>query len=94
MYFSSVSDEWNRDLKTTKEIPVVFKYRNSVHVEVNVVHQQVLYALAEVLVKDVLLPPDVLDILGGAQSEENSLAQSSQDLRVDSGNVDGKTQEM
>ncbi|GFY48730.1 uncharacterized protein TNIN_1531 [Trichonephila inaurata madagascariensis] len=27
-------------------------------------------------------------MLGGAQSEENSLAQSSQDLRVDSGNVD------
>ncbi|GFV02664.1 hypothetical protein TNCV_2743371 [Trichonephila clavipes] len=31
---------------------------------------------------------NVLDMLGGAQSEENSLAQSSQDLRVDSGNVD------
>ncbi|GFS64098.1 retrovirus-related Pol polyprotein from transposon opus [Trichonephila clavipes] len=56
--------------------------------QVNVVHQQVLCALAEVLVKDVFLPPDVLDMLGGAQSEENSLAQSSQDLRVDSGNVD------
>ncbi|GFU53464.1 retrovirus-related Pol polyprotein from transposon opus [Trichonephila clavipes] len=27
-------------------------------------------------------------MLGGAQSEENSLAQSSQDLRVDSGNLD------
>ncbi|GFT72884.1 hypothetical protein TNCV_2319121 [Trichonephila clavipes] len=27
-------------------------------------------------------------MLGGAQSEENSLAHSSQDLRVDSGNVD------
>ncbi|GFW71290.1 retrovirus-related Pol polyprotein from transposon opus [Trichonephila clavipes] len=40
------------------------------------------------LKEDVLLPPDVLDMLGGAQSEENSLAQSSQDLRVDSGNVD------
>ncbi|GFV28338.1 uncharacterized protein TNCV_4599911 [Trichonephila clavipes] len=52
--------------------------------QVNVVHQQVLCALAE----DVLLPPDVFDMLGGAQSEENSLAQSSQDLRVDSGNVD------
>ncbi|GFT13602.1 CCHC-type domain-containing protein [Trichonephila clavipes] len=52
--------------------------------QVNVVHQQVLCALAE----DVLLPPDVLDMLGGAQSEENSLAQSSQDLRVDSENVD------
>ncbi|GFW47327.1 CCHC-type domain-containing protein [Trichonephila clavipes] len=51
--------------------------------QVNVVHQQVLCALAEVLVEDVLLPPDVLDMLGGAQSEENSLAQSSQDLRVD-----------
>ncbi|GFV95793.1 CCHC-type domain-containing protein [Trichonephila clavipes] len=47
--------------------------------QVNVVHQQVLCALAE----DVLLPPDVLDMMGGAQSEENSLAQSSQDLRVD-----------
>ncbi|GFX90012.1 CCHC-type domain-containing protein [Trichonephila clavipes] len=56
--------------------------------QVNVVHQQVLCALAEVLVEDVLLPPDVLDMLGGAQSEKNSLAQSSQDLRVDSGNVD------
>ncbi|GFX76095.1 retrovirus-related Pol polyprotein from transposon opus [Trichonephila clavipes] len=56
--------------------------------QVNVVHQQVLCALAEGLVEDVLLPPDVLDMLGGAQSEENSLAQSSQDLRVDSGNVD------
>ncbi|GFV51660.1 CCHC-type domain-containing protein [Trichonephila clavipes] len=56
--------------------------------QVKVVHQQVLCALAEVLVEDVLLPPEVLDMLGGAQSEENSLAQSSQDLKVDSGNVD------
>ncbi|GFX12615.1 hypothetical protein TNCV_3157361 [Trichonephila clavipes] len=32
-YFSSFSDEWSRDLKTTKGIPVVFKYRNSFHVE-------------------------------------------------------------
>ncbi|GFS48894.1 retrovirus-related Pol polyprotein from transposon opus [Trichonephila clavipes] len=56
--------------------------------QVNVVHQQVLCALAEVLVEDVLLPPEVLDMLGGVQSEENSLAQSSRDLRVDSGNVD------
>ncbi|GFV96668.1 retrovirus-related Pol polyprotein from transposon opus [Trichonephila clavipes] len=56
--------------------------------QVNVVHQQVLCALAESLVEDVLLPPEVLDMLGGAQSEENSLAQSSQDLRVDSGKVD------
>ncbi|GFU34943.1 retrovirus-related Pol polyprotein from transposon opus [Trichonephila clavipes] len=38
--------------------------------------------------KDVLLPPEVLDMLGGAQSEESSLAQSSRDLRVDSGNVE------
>ncbi|GFV33097.1 retrovirus-related Pol polyprotein from transposon opus [Trichonephila clavipes] len=38
--------------------------------------------------RDVLLPLDVLDRLGGAQSEENSLTQSSQDLRVDSGTVD------
>ncbi|GFV56321.1 RT_RNaseH domain-containing protein [Trichonephila clavipes] len=56
--------------------------------QVNVVNQQVLCALAEVLVEDVLLPPEVLDMLGGAQSEENSLAQSSQDLKVDSGNID------
>ncbi|GFY22908.1 CCHC-type domain-containing protein [Trichonephila clavipes] len=56
--------------------------------QVKVVHQQVLCALAEVLVEDVLLPPEVLDMLRGVQSEENSLAQSSQDLRVDSGNVD------
>ncbi|GFW12764.1 retrovirus-related Pol polyprotein from transposon opus [Trichonephila clavipes] len=56
--------------------------------QVNVVHQQVLCALAKVLVEDVLLPLDVLDMLGGAQSKENSLAQSSQDLGVDSGNVD------
>ncbi|GFV17133.1 CCHC-type domain-containing protein [Trichonephila clavipes] len=52
--------------------------------QVNVVHQQVLCALVE----DVLLPPDVFDMLGGAQSEENSLAQGSQDLRVDSENVE------
>ncbi|GFU16236.1 uncharacterized protein TNCV_2169151 [Trichonephila clavipes] len=32
-YFSSFSDEWRCDLKTTKEIPVVFKHGNSVHVE-------------------------------------------------------------
>ncbi|GFX80501.1 retrovirus-related Pol polyprotein from transposon opus [Trichonephila clavipes] len=56
--------------------------------QVNVVHQQVLCALAEVLIEDVLLPPEVLDMLRGAQSEENSLAQSSLDLRIDSGNVD------
>ncbi|GFV24822.1 uncharacterized protein TNCV_882901 [Trichonephila clavipes] len=56
--------------------------------QVNVMHQQVLCALAEVLVENVLLPPDVLDMLGGAQNEENSLVQCSQDLRVDSGNVD------
>ncbi|GFS72606.1 CCHC-type domain-containing protein [Trichonephila clavipes] len=56
--------------------------------QVNVVHQQVVCALAEVLVEDVLLPPEVLDMLGGAQSEENSLAQSSRDVRVDSRNVD------
>ncbi|GFS36161.1 glycosyltransferase-like domain-containing protein 1 [Nephila pilipes] len=52
--------------------------------QVNVVHQQVLCALAE----DVLLPPDLLDILGGARNEENSLAQSSQDLGNDSGSLD------
>ncbi|GFX28765.1 CCHC-type domain-containing protein [Trichonephila clavipes] len=56
--------------------------------QVNVVHQQVLCALAEVLVEDVLFPSYVLDMLRGAQSEENSMAQSFQDLRVDSGNVD------
>ncbi|GFV32097.1 retrovirus-related Pol polyprotein from transposon opus [Trichonephila clavipes] len=52
------------------------------------IYLKVLCALAEVLVEDVLLPPEVLDMLGGAQSEENSLDQSSRDLRVDSGNVD------
>ncbi|GFT34315.1 CCHC-type domain-containing protein, partial [Nephila pilipes] len=57
--------------------------------QVNVVHQQVLCALAEVLVEDVLLPPDVLDMLGGARSEENSLAQSSQDQGNGSGALDG-----
>ncbi|GFX93216.1 retrovirus-related Pol polyprotein from transposon opus [Trichonephila clavipes] len=56
--------------------------------QVNVVHQQVLCALAEVLVEYMLLPPEVLDMLGGAHCKENSLAQSSKDLRVDSGNVD------
>ncbi|GFS55147.1 uncharacterized protein TNCV_4799021 [Trichonephila clavipes] len=56
--------------------------------QVNVVHQQVLCVWQKFLVEDVLLPPDVLDMLGGARSEENSLAQSSQDLRVDSRNVD------
>ncbi|GFV26977.1 CCHC-type domain-containing protein [Trichonephila clavipes] len=56
--------------------------------QVNVVHQQVLCALAEVLVEDVFCFPDVLDVLGGAQSEENSRSQSSQDMKVDSGNVD------
>ncbi|GFU84252.1 CCHC-type domain-containing protein [Trichonephila clavipes] len=61
---------------------------STIYLKVNVVHQQVLCALAEVLVEDVLLPPEVLDMLGGAQSEENSLAQSSRDMRVDSGNVD------
>ncbi|GFX87027.1 retrovirus-related Pol polyprotein from transposon opus [Trichonephila clavipes] len=50
--------------------------------QVNVVHQQVLCALTDVLVEDVLLPPDVLDMLGGSQSEENSLAQSSQYLSI------------
>ncbi|GFV57364.1 uncharacterized protein TNCV_1657461 [Trichonephila clavipes] len=49
--------------------------------QVNVVHQQVLCALAEVLVENVLLPPDILDMLGGSR-EKSSLAQSSQDLRV------------
>ncbi|GFQ99711.1 hypothetical protein TNCT_273271 [Trichonephila clavata] len=32
-YISSVSDEWSGELKTTKEIPVVFKYRDSICVE-------------------------------------------------------------
>ncbi|GFS35869.1 uncharacterized protein NPIL_206271, partial [Nephila pilipes] len=53
--------------------------------QVNVVHQQVLCALVEVLVEDVLLPPNVLYMLGGPRSEENSLAQSSQDLRGEPG---------
>ncbi|GFU31180.1 CCHC-type domain-containing protein [Nephila pilipes] len=56
--------------------------------QVNVVHQQVLRALAEVLAEDVLLPPNVLDMLGGARSEENSLAKSSQNLGSDSEALD------
>ncbi|GFT47850.1 pro-Pol polyprotein [Nephila pilipes] len=55
--------------------------------QVNVVHQQVLCALADVFMEDVLLPPEVLDVLGGARSEENSLAQSSQYLGGDSGTL-------
>ncbi|GFT72350.1 CCHC-type domain-containing protein [Nephila pilipes] len=47
--------------------------------------------LKEVLLKDVLLPTDVLDMLGGAQSKENSLAQSSQYLGGDSG-ASGETE--
>ncbi|GBN64759.1 hypothetical protein AVEN_99712-1 [Araneus ventricosus] len=56
--------------------------------EVNVVHQQVLYALAEVLVEDVLLPPDVLNMLGDATSEKVSLAGHSQELSWNSENLD------
>ncbi|GFU03000.1 uncharacterized protein NPIL_54131 [Nephila pilipes] len=37
------------------------------------------------LSEDVLLPPDVLDILGGVRSEENSLALNSQYLGGDPG---------
>ncbi|GFT66874.1 retrovirus-related Pol polyprotein from transposon opus [Trichonephila clavipes] len=46
--------------------------------QVNVVHQQVLCALAEVLVEDVLLPPDVLDMLGGAQKKAQEHIEDSQ----------------
>ncbi|GFX13267.1 CCHC-type domain-containing protein [Trichonephila clavipes] len=46
--------------------------------QVNVVHQQVLCALAEVLVEDVLLPPDVLDMLGGAQKKAQKHIEDSQ----------------
>ncbi|GFT03611.1 CCHC-type domain-containing protein [Nephila pilipes] len=56
--------------------------------QVNVVHQQVLCALTEVLMEDVLLRPDVLDMLGGSRSKENSLSQSSQYLGGDSGALD------
>ncbi|GFT57924.1 CCHC-type domain-containing protein [Nephila pilipes] len=59
--------------------------------QVDVVHQQVLCALAEVLVEDVLLPPDVLNMSGGSRNEENSLAQSSQYLGIDSGTL-GETE--
>ncbi|GFT86411.1 CCHC-type domain-containing protein [Nephila pilipes] len=62
--------------------PLVY---NRIGLQVNVVRQQVLCALAEVLMEDVLLPPDVLDMLGGARSEENSLVLSSQYLGGDSG---------
>ncbi|GFV25931.1 hypothetical protein TNCV_2920421 [Trichonephila clavipes] len=53
-YFSSFSDEWSRDLKTTKEIPVVFEHRNSVHVE----------AFASEMVSDELKPKVLLCMLG------------------------------
>ncbi|GFT03773.1 CCHC-type domain-containing protein [Nephila pilipes] len=56
--------------------------------QINVVPQQVLCALAEVLAEDVLLPPDVSDMLEGARNEENSLAQSSQYQGGDSGALD------
>ncbi|GBL91356.1 hypothetical protein AVEN_203504-1 [Araneus ventricosus] len=56
--------------------------------QVNVVHQQVLCALAEVLVKDVLLPSDVLNVLGGVRSEKISLAGHSQELSWNSENLD------
>ncbi|GFU47834.1 uncharacterized protein NPIL_680301 [Nephila pilipes] len=59
--------------------------------QVNVVHQQVLCALEEVLVVDVLLPPDVLVMFGLARREEKSLAQSSQYLGGDSGDL-GETE--
>ncbi|GFX67284.1 hypothetical protein TNCV_4949741 [Trichonephila clavipes] len=45
------------------------------------------YVLWQKFGKDVLLPPDVW-ICWEEPEEENSLAQSSQDLTVDSGNVD------
>ncbi|GBO14366.1 hypothetical protein AVEN_260836-1 [Araneus ventricosus] len=51
------------------------------------VHQQILCALAEVLAEDVLLPPDVLNMLGGVRSEESSLAGHSQELSRNSGNL-------
>ncbi|GFT49711.1 retrovirus-related Pol polyprotein from transposon opus [Nephila pilipes] len=47
--------------------------------------------LKEVLVEDVLLPPDVFKMLGGARGEENSLAQSSLYQGGDSGAV-GETE--
>ncbi|GFX93024.1 CCHC-type domain-containing protein [Trichonephila clavipes] len=46
--------------------------------QVNVVLQQVLCALAEVLVEDVLLPPDVLDMLGGAQKKAQEHIEDSE----------------
>ncbi|GFS90765.1 CCHC-type domain-containing protein [Nephila pilipes] len=54
-------------------------------VQVNVVNQKVLFVLPEVLMEGVLLPPDVLDMLGEVRSEENSVVQSSQYLGGDSG---------
>ncbi|GBN30586.1 hypothetical protein AVEN_75153-1 [Araneus ventricosus] len=57
-----------------------------------VVHQQILCALAEVLAEDVLLPPDVLNMLRGVRSEESSLAGHSQELSRNSGNLELKTE--
>ncbi|GBM81878.1 hypothetical protein AVEN_22865-1 [Araneus ventricosus] len=56
--------------------------------QVNVMHQQVLCALEEVLVKDVLLTPDFLNMFGGSRSEGNLLAQNSPELSSSSGNLD------
>ncbi|GFR13702.1 uncharacterized protein TNCT_716491 [Trichonephila clavata] len=38
--------------------------------QVNMGHQQMLCALVEVFIKDVLLPPDVLDMLRGARMKK------------------------
>ncbi|GFX04765.1 histone-lysine N-methyltransferase SETMAR [Trichonephila clavipes] len=53
-YFSSVSDEGSCDLKTTKEIPVVFKYRSSVHVEASWLHEAVRGCMEKVVTVEAL----------------------------------------
>ncbi|GFT95546.1 uncharacterized protein TNCV_1300551 [Trichonephila clavipes] len=57
--------------------------------QVNVVHQQVLCALAEVFGRRRVASTRGFGYIGEEpRVKRNSLAQSSQDLRVDSGNVD------
>ncbi|GFX85386.1 hypothetical protein TNCV_3715601 [Trichonephila clavipes] len=56
--------------------------------QVNVVHQQSVMCFGRSFGRRRVASTRCFGYVGGAQSEENSLAQSSQDLRVDSGNVD------
>ncbi|GFU27015.1 retrovirus-related Pol polyprotein from transposon opus [Trichonephila clavipes] len=56
--------------------------------QVNVVHQQVLCALAEVLIEDVLLPPDVFWICWEEPRVKRFTGSKLSGPEVDSGNVD------